>query len=441
MEKSYQRNPSQSRSSTSAPQRGRVSAHPSRGARPSFGGGFSGRPAGRPSSGGAGKFRGNTRASHGGGKGSRFRGVRIDVSRFIKKASIVEETPAYIPEHAFADFAVDERLKKNIAERGYVTPTPIQDRAIPHVLHGEDVIGIANTGTGKTAAFLLPLIHKVLSNPNEKIIIMVPTRELALQIHDELRSFVKGLSIFAVSCIGGSSIREQLKDLRLRYNFVIGTPGRLRDLIERKALDMSRFSTVVLDEADRMLDMGFIPDMKFIMGQMPKERHSLFFSATFSQEIERLVQSFLKNPVKISVKTGETAENVDQDIVRVSDKAKKIEVLHDLLSKAGFAKVLIFGQTKHGVEKLSHELEKRGFKTASIHGNKNQAQRKRALSLFKTDVVHILVATDVAARGLDIDNVSHVINFDIPATYEDYTHRIGRTGRAGKKGSAITFVE
>jgi superfamily II DNA/RNA helicase len=391
-------------------------------------GGFRG---GRPSSGRPAQSRG----------GSRFKGVRIDVSKFINKARIVEETPAYVPEHAFADFAIDPRLKKTVAERGYITPTPIQDRAIPHVLLGEDVIGIANTGTGKTAAFLLPLIHKVLGNPTERVIIVVPTRELAIQIHDELRAVVKGLSIFAVTCIGGAGIGEQLRNLKNRHNFVIGTPGRLKDLIERKALDMSKFSTIVLDEADRMLDMGFIPDMKFIMGKMPAKRHSLFFSATFSPEIEKLVQGFLKNPVKISVKTGDTAENVDQDIVRIIDRTKKMEVLHDLLNKTGFAKVLIFGQTKHGVEKLSKELEKRGFKSASIHGNKNQSQRKKALSLFKSDMVHILVATDVAARGLDIDNVSHVINYDLPATYEDYTHRIGRTGRAGKKGSAITFVE
>lgn len=433
----------------------RGSARPARNgsgasSRPRFGGPALGRPAssggfrsGTPSRGFGGRPSGGrtTRPSQGRSGGSRFKGARIDVSKFINKARIVEETPAYIPEHAFADFALDPRLKKNVAERGYITPTPIQDRAIPRVLLGEDVIGIANTGTGKTAAFLLPLIHKVLGNPTERVIIVVPTRELALQIHDELRAVVKGLSIFAVSCIGGSGLGEQMKNLRMKHNFVIGTPGRLKDLIERKALDMSKFSTIVLDEADRMLDMGFIPDMKFIMGKMPSVRHSLFFSATFSPEIEKLVQGFLKNPVKISVKTGDTSENVDQDIVRVNDKTKKMEILHDLLNKAGFAKVLIFGQTKHGVEKLSKELEKRGFKSASIHGNKNLSQRKKALSLFKTDMIHILVATDVAARGLDIDNVSHVINYDVPATYEDYTHRIGRTGRAGKKGSAITFVE
>lgn len=423
------------RSGSGAPSRSRSY---SSGGRPPSGGFRSGAPSrghgGRPSGGHT------ARPSQNRG-GSRFKGARIDVSKFIKKARILEEVDVFVPEHAFADFAIDPRLKKTVLDRGYVTPTPIQDRAIPHVLRGEDVIGIANTGTGKTAAFLLPLIHKMLGNPTERAIIVVPTRELALQIHDELKAVVKGLGIFAVSCIGGNGIGEQMKNLRMKHNFVIGTPGRLKDLIERKALDMSKFGTIVLDEADRMLDMGFIPDMKFIMGKMPEKRHSLFFSATFSPEIEKLVQGFLKNPVKISVKTGDTSENVDQDIVRVNDKTKKMEVLHDLLNKNGFAKVLIFGQTKHGVEKLSRELEKRGFKSASIHGNKNQSQRKKALSLFKDNMINILVATDVAARGLDIDNVSHVINYDLPMSYEDYTHRIGRTGRAGKKGTAITFVE
>jgi superfamily II DNA/RNA helicase len=196
-----------------------------------------------------------------------------------------------------------------------------------------------------------------------------------------------------------------------------------------------------LDEADRMLDMGFINDIKFLLKEMPRTRHSLFFSATFSPDIEKLVGGFLKTPVKISVRVGDTAASVDQDIVRVSDKAKKIEVLHNMLTQKDFEKVLIFGQTKWGVEKLSRELEKRGFKSASIHGNKTQGQRKTALELFKGNRVQILVATDVASRGLDINDVSHVINYDLPATYEDYTHRVGRTGRAGKKGKAITFVE
>jgi len=231
-----------------------------------------------------------------------------------------------------------------------------------------------------------------------------------------------------------------LNGLRRSYNFVIGTPGRLKDLQERKALDLAHTKTVVLDEADRMLDMGFIHDMRFMMGKMPSERQTLFFSATMSSDIQVLVKDFLKNPVSISVKTGDTAKSVDQDIVRVQGK-NKVDVLQDLLTQSDFSKVLIFGKTKHGVERLKELLVARGFKSESIHGNKTQSHRQRALDMFKKNSLQVLVATDVAARGIDVSDVTHVINYDLPATYEDYIHRIGRTGRGGKKGKAITFIE
>jgi len=391
-----------------------------------FGGGGFGR---RPSFGGG--SRGGSRRSG---------GARIDISRFINKAVITEDVPNFVPEHAFTDFAVDTRLKANIVAKGYLLPTPIQDRVIPHILRGSDVVGIANTGTGKTAAFLIPLIDKMLKNPKAEVLVIVPTRELANQIDEEFKAFAKGLKLFSVTCIGGANIGKQIRDLKYRNNIVIGTPGRLKDLIERKNLSLSTFSTVVLDEADRMLDMGFINDMKFMLAMMPKDRHTLFFSATVSREIETLIKDFLKEPVTISVKTAETAENVEQDIVRVKN-GSKIETLHEMLLKKDFDKVLIFGRTKHGVEKLSKTLIERGFKAESIHGDKNQSRRQRALSLFKDSKVQVLVATDVAARGLDIRDVSHVINYDLPETYDDYVHRIGRTGRGGKKGKALTFVE
>lgn len=386
----------------------------------------------RPHSGGS--------RNSGGGKRNFRSGARIDVSKFINKAVVTEITEVFTPEHAFTDFKIEEALKKNIITKGYTTPTPIQDRVIPHILHGKDVVGIANTGTGKTAAFLIPLIDKVLKNKNENIIVIVPTRELAIQIEEELRGFVKMLPIFSVTCVGGAPIGRQIKALKYRNNFIIGTPGRLKDLVERKCIDLGTFGTVVLDEADRMLDMGFINDMKYVMAKMKKERHTLFFSATMSREIEMLIKDFLKEPVSISVKTGDTSKNVDQDIVRVKAD-DKIEKLHDLLIGADFAKVLIFGRTKHGVEKLSINLSKRGFKVESIHGDKNHSRRQSALKAFKDNKIQILVATDVAARGLDIADVSHVINYDIPETYEDYVHRIGRTGRGGKTGKALTFIE
>lgn len=368
-------------------------------------------------------------------------GENISHARFINKATITEEIEHFIPEHKFADFAIEENLKAGIIKKGYTLPTPIQDRSIPHILKGQDIVGIANTGTGKTAAFLIPLIDKVLKNRKNKILIVVPTRELAIQIQSELIGFTPGMKIFSVCCVGGAYIGKQLSELRYTNEFIIGTPGRLKDLIERKAIRLNEFSTIVLDEADRMLDMGFVNDMRFLMAGMPKPRHTLFFSATISGEIEKMIGEFLNEPVRISVKTRDTSKNIEQDIVRVARGLNKFDVLGELLAKEDFSKVLIFGRTKHGVEKLSKALIAKGFKAESIHGDKNHGQRQRALKGFKENQVRILVATDVAARGLDIPDVSHVINFDLPATYDDYVHRIGRTGRANKKGKALTFVD
>jgi superfamily II DNA/RNA helicase len=390
-----------------------------------------------------GRFRGNKPSNKRrvSSKG-KFGRSRIDVSLYINKNVVNKEELPFVPEHAFADFKVDDRLKKSISTKGYVCPTPIQDKAIPVGLLGRDIVGIANTGTGKTAAFLIPLINKSLLNKKEQTLIVAPTRELAVQIEDELKAFTNGLGIYSTCCVGGAPIGRQLHFLRYHNNFIIGTPGRIRDLIERKALDLSTFKTVVLDEADRMLDMGFIDDMRFMMSKMPKERHTLFFSATLSNDIEKLIKDFLNDPVRISVKTQDTSKNVEQDIVRVRDHSgDKIDVLHNLLSKEEFKKVLVFGRTKNGVEKLSDTLIKRGHKASSIHGNKNQSQRQRVLNDFKNDRSTILIATDVAARGLDIKDVSHVINYDIPETHDDYIHRIGRTGRGDKRGKALTFID
>jgi len=387
------------------------------------------------------RARGGVGRGQRGGQRHQIKGQRIDVSRFINKAVITEKVEHFVPEHKFMDFKIHQQIKTNIAAKGYTMPTPIQDRTIPHILLGADVVGIANTGTGKTGAFLIPLINKVMADPKENVLIVVPTRELAIQINEELREFSKHMNLHSVCCVGGAHIGQQISGLRRPHRFVIGTPGRLKDLIQRRVLDLARFKSVVLDEADRMLDMGFLPDMRFMMAKLPKERHTLFFSATLSREIETLIKEFLREPVSISVKTQDTAKNVDQDVVRVKPGAEKLDVLHDLLIQPEFSKVLIFGKTKHGVENLSKILVKRGFKAESIHGDKNQSKRQKALGLFKDNRAQILVATDVAARGLDISGISHVINYDIPATYDDYIHRIGRTGRAGKKGKALTFVD
>ncbi len=364
----------------------------------------------------------------------------LDFTQFVKKAIQVTETEVYNPKHRFADFEMHSKLKANVAAKGYIHPTPIQDGAIPHILEGRDVIGIANTGTGKTAAFLLPLIHKTFKHKTEKALIIVPTRELALQIEDELRVFSHGSGLNSALCIGGAHIMEQMRSLARNPSFVIGTPGRLKDLIERKKLDLSGFNNIVLDEVDRMLDMGFINDIKYLVALMQSPRQSLFFSATMPREIAELAKRFLNDPVTIAIKSRATSENVDQDVVHVTPKEEKIETLHNLLVKPEFQKVLIFGRTKHGVDKLAHRLEERGFKADSIHGDKSQPQRQRALRRFSKDEITILVATDVAARGLDIPDVTHVINYELPENYEDYIHRIGRTGRGDKKGHALTFI-
>ncbi|MCX6703461.1 MAG: DEAD/DEAH box helicase [Candidatus Zambryskibacteria bacterium] len=367
-----------------------------------------------------------------------------DVSRFINKVIVTEEAEVFVPEHAFGDFAVHDALKKVIALKGYTTPTPIQDKSIPHILAGQDIVGIANTGTGKTAAFLIPLIHKVMTGimakQNEQVLIVAPTRELAIQIDAEFKKFTDGLNLYSVCVVGGAPINKQIRDLRYQNDFIIGTPGRIKDLMEQGYINLSKFNTIVLDEADRMLDMGFVEDMRFMMAKMPKVRHTLFFSATLSKEIEQLIGEFLNNPMRVSVKTRDTSKNIDQDVVRTRG-LDKLDVLHDILNQPECDKVIIFGRTKHGVERLTEMLAKRGFKADAIHGDKNHTGRQRALTKFKESQVQILVATDVAARGLDIPNVSHVINYDLPSTYEDYVHRIGRTGRAGKPGKALTFID
>lgn len=368
----------------------------------------------------------------------------FDPSSFINKSNLPAAAfkvgSGAKPTHAFSDFLISDKLKGNIARRGYTTPTPIQDQAIPPILTGRDVVGIANTGTGKTGAFLIPLIHKAGLERSFKVLIITPTRELAVQIRDELQDFSQGLNIDSVLCIGGVGIFPQAQRLLRNPQFVIGTPGRLQDLERNHKLNYASFKAIVLDEVDRMLDIGFVAEVKHIISSLPQNRHSLFFSATLTPDVQEIMRGFLNNPVTVSVKIVDNLENVRQEIVKTNGRLK-IEVLHDLLIKEGFTKVLVFGRTKHGMEKLARELSARGFKVASIHGNKSQSQRQRALNDFKSNQVQILLATDIASRGLDIDDVTHIINYDLPETYEAYIHRIGRTGRANKPGAALTFLE
>jgi len=390
----------------------------------------------------------NYRKSNGFNKNRRFknnfrrRTIKFfDPSNLVKDSqTTINETTPYTPTHTFESFKINDTLKKNILSKGYTMPTPIQDQTIPHILEGKDVIGVANTGTGKTAAFLIPLIDAVSKDKNKKVIIVTPTRELAMQIREEFFDFARGMGIYCALIMGGASTYRQKQDLYRNPNFVIGTPGRLKDLIQQKALNLSSFGIVVLDEVDQMVDIGFLPDIKYFISLLNNNRQSLFFSATVEAKVKDVISRFVKNPITVSVKKQDTLVNIKQNIVRVVDKHKKIEQLHDLLNNKDFEKVLIFGRTKWGVQRLSDELVKRGFSAEAIHGDKRQNQRQRSLDRFKRNHVKILLATDVASRGLDIDNVSHVINYDPPESYEIYIHRIGRTGRLDKPGTAITFI-
>ncbi len=385
--------------------------------------------------------------SRSGGFGGRSGGRRkptkqyIDPSRFIQAAKPRAEV-TFTPVHSFEDFAVEELIKNNLSFKGYVAPSPIQDQAIPVGLEGKDIVGIANTGTGKTAAFAVPVLHRLMSEEDAKVLIIAPTRELAQQIEEECREIAKRSGLFGALLIGGSPMGVQLRDLRANPRIVIGTPGRIKDHMERGTLDLSTFNMVVLDEVDRMMDMGFIDDMRQIVGALQADRQSFFFSATMDRKIELLINTFLKEDhVTISVKTGITSENVEQDVVRYGDRADKIEKLHNILNDEAVAKVLVFDETQRNVEALSKELQNRGFSADAIHGGKSQGQRERALKRFKKNDVNILVATDVAARGIDVSDITHVINYTTPQAYEDYVHRIGRAGRAGRMGYALTFIE
>lgn len=414
---------------------------PSRSSNYSSGGRSSGSSRGGFSSGGNNFNRGSGNRGSSGRNKRKSAYERIDVSRFISKSTVTEKEEIYLPTHTFGDFKIDVKLKLAIANKNYIYPSPIQDKSIPHALEGRDILGIADTGTGKTAAFLIPILNKIINNKNETAIIIAPTRELAIQIETEWNDLSRGMKIYGVVCVGGAPISAQIRGLRRECNVVIGTPGRLLDLVKRGEINLANTRSVVLDEADRMLDMGFINDITFLLEKTPTDRQGFFFSATLPKPIEKLIERFAKDPVKVMVKTRETSKNVEQDVIRIGRDNNKIDILCDLLSKQNeFKKVLIFSEMKHSVEKLSVELIKRGYKAGSIHGDKRQNDRQRTLTKFRNNEINILVATDVAARGLDIPMVSHVINYEIPQTYDTYIHRIGRTGRVNEKGVALTFV-
>ena len=368
------------------------------------------------------------------------------MSELNTSPSSIEAETAVLPK--FADFGLAPPILQALADQGYVHPTPIQAQAVPIVLQGRDVMGAAQTGTGKTASFSLPIIQQLLAHANSsasparhpvRALILTPTRELADQVAENVKAYCRHTPLRATVVFGGVDMAPQTAALRSGIEIVIATPGRLLDHVQQKTLNLSQTQIFVMDEADRMLDMGFLPDLQRIINLLPKQRQNLMFSATFSPEIKKLAGSFLKDPLLIEVaRSNATAERVTQLIYKVEEEAKRDAVVH-LLRGRDLKQVLVFSNTKIGASRLSRELEKHGIKAAAIHGDKTQNERMAALEAFKNGGIDVLVATDVAARGLDIAELPCVINYDLPYNAEDYVHRIGRTGRAGASGDALSL--
>ncbi len=345
----------------------------------------------------------------------------------------------------FTDLGLKAELLRAVSEQGYDTPTPIQQKAIPAVLAGHDLMATAQTGTGKTAGFTLPILQRLVSGPKDRltrvskkprVLVLVPTRELAIQVEDSVCTYGKHLPVNSLAVFGGVGINPQIASLRRGVDILVATPGRLLDHVQQRTVDLSAIEILVLDEADRMLDMGFIRDIRRIIALLPKQRQNLMFSATFSPDIRELAGGLLHEPVSIDVAPRNTpAELVTQRVIETNREQKKDLLLH-LFETRGWHQVLIFARTKHGADALAKTLDKAGIKSAALHGNKSQGARTRTLSEFKDGKLVALVATDIAARGIDIDSLPHVINFEMPNIAEDYVHRIGRTGRAGIEGEA-----
>lgn len=350
---------------------------------------------------------------------------------------------------SFDQLNLSAEILRAIADQGYTEPTPIQAQAIPPILEGKDIMGGAQTGTGKTAGFTLPMLHRLQPHANTSVsparhpiraLILVPTRELAAQVYESVKTYGKYLPLKCAVVYGGINMDPQVKDLRAGVEILVATPGRLLDHIEQKTMSLSKVEILILDEADRMLDMGFMPDIKRILALIPQQRQSLMFSATFSDEIKKLADKLLKQPVLIEVARRNSITELVTHVVHPVERDRKRELLAHLIKSQDLKQVLVFVRTKHGASRLAQQLERDGITATAIHGDKSQPQRTQALAEFKQGVVRVLVATDVAARGLDIEDLPHVVNFELPTTPEDYIHRIGRTGRAGTKGDAISLV-
>lgn len=366
----------------------------------------------------------------------------LDPQLLVNKANFTE-IQEYVSTRTFEDLPIHNSLKAALSQKGFERPTEIQDKSLESLLEGRDILGIAQTGTGKTGAFLIPIIQKLIHHPQRSYaLVLVPTRELATQVEDEFKSMSKGLGLNSSCFIGGTNINTDLRVAKQQTNILIATPGRLLDLVNRKAVDLRFFHTLVLDEFDRMLDMGFVHDVRKIVHSMSKRKHNMLFSATLDNKQKKIIEEILENPVTVKVSSGQsTNDNIDQDIIRLKPGEDKFAILLKMLENPDLEKVLIFEETKHRASRLCEKLIKKGIPSDQIHGNKSQNARQRALDAFKQGKIRCLVATDVAARGIDVSDISHVINFEVPQTFDSYIHRIGRTGRAGKVGKAFTFVD
>ncbi|MEY2704032.1 MAG: hypothetical protein RL407_94 [Bacteroidota bacterium] len=365
----------------------------------------------------------------------------LDPRLFVKKAKPSGQE-GFRTEKSFSDLGLNLKLLQNIQAKGYLTQTTIQEQSIEQLLRGRDMMAISKTGSGKTAAFLIPIIeHALKDSRNYTALVVTPTRELALQIEEEFKSLTLGMGLNSATFIGGTNINSDVDKFKRKLHVIVGTPGRLLDLSDRKNLELSKINTLVLDEFDRMLDMGFVLDVTKLVNRIGKRDQTLLFSATLEPAQRKLIDGLLSNPLEVNVAQGSTTnENIEQQTIYIQEGQDKFEVLYKLFSSPSLEKVILFTETKRLADRLAKKLIQVGIKAGQIHGDKSQNFRNRMIEEFKTGEIRVLVATDVAARGIDVADVSHVINYQLPMTMDAYIHRIGRTGRAGKVGHAITFV-
>lgn len=368
----------------------------------------------------------------------------LDPNTLVKRASSNKKpTKLFEAKCTYQEIELHHKLKSNLTRKGYENPTEIQEASLESLISGRNLVGVASTGTGKTGAFLIPIIEKLLTGEKDfTTLVVVPTRELAQQVEDEFKSLTRGMNL-QVSCfIGGTSVNQDISKLKKRNHLIVGTPGRLMDMAGKGALKLNTIPVLILDEFDRMLDMGFVNEIKRMVSMMKSRKQTMLFSATIEKSQKSLIKELVHDPVEINISSGLTANSsVEQNIVRVNDGENKFALLMGIMQNDPIEKVIIFAETKRLVDKLSKQLSNVGIRNGVIHGNKSQNYRTRAIADFKNGMVKVLVATDVAARGIDVDNVSHVINYQLPMTLDSYVHRIGRTGRAGKTGVAYTFVD